>query len=106
MDWISERDSDRLTTFDRSPECDDDASADKARDQVTQPAAKGHTKKSKEPICQRGTDDSENDVHKNAGPTFHEHLCQPARQAANNDRGDPSDLCFRHLRCSFICEPR
>jgi hypothetical protein len=98
------RTSDCLTTFDRSPDCDDDASADEACDQVTNPAAKGHTKKSEKPICERGTEDSENDVHKDAGPTFHEHLGEPARQAANDDCGDPSDLCFRHLRCSFICE--
>jgi hypothetical protein len=70
----------------------------KACDQVTKPPAKGHTKKSQEPICERGTDDSENDVHEDSGPTFHNHLGEATRQAANDDCGDPSDLCFRHLR--------
>src|SRR5215470_13008849 len=102
MVTVPAKNSDCPTTSDRSPKRDDDARADKAGDQVTKPAAEGHAQKSEKPICERGTDDSENDVHENAGPTFHEHLGEPARQAANDDCGDPSDLCFRHLRCSFI----
>ena len=43
IERTSEANSDRLTPSDRSPNCDDDASADKARDQVTKPVAKGHT---------------------------------------------------------------
>src|SRR5579863_8376713 len=67
---------------DRPPQEDEDAGADEAGDQVTEPATKCDTKYPKQPVRQRGTHDAKNDVHEDARAGLHEHLGKPACQTA------------------------
>jgi hypothetical protein len=80
----------------RSPDKYDDASPNKPGDQITNPAAEANAQKTKQPIGECCSDDSQNDVHQDSGATSHEHFGQPTGQPTYDNCSDPTDFCFWH----------
>ena len=83
-------------TSDHSCNSDQEAGSDEARDQITQPSAKGDAEEGQDKVGDDGADNTEKNVHQHAHVALHEHLGEPAGDAADDDCGDPADTCIFH----------